>query len=329
MKKAVVFFCFFILIEQLAAQQEDKIMWYKQPAKAFEECLVLGNGTQGASVFGGVATDKIYLNDATLWSGEPVNTKIDSGKYQFLPAVRNALANEDYRSAQDLVKKLQGKYSQSYMALGTLYLQFNHDSIVNNYYRELNLDNAISKVSYTVSGVHYTREYFVSNPDKIFVIRLKADKKAALNFTIGFNSVMKFGVHFNKNQLRANGYAPYQQDASVGGIPGNIYFDSTRGIHFSSFMKVKSVDGTALNTDSSIIVQSATEAIIYVSIATSFNGFDKNPVTEGRPYQEIAADQLNKAFVKSYTQIKAAHVKDYQHFFNRVHLYLGQDSVLH
>jgi len=329
MKKAIVSFFLFVLIEQIAAQQEDKILWYKQPAKAFEESLVLGNGTQGASVFGGITTEKVYLNDATLWSGEPINTKVDTGKYKYLPVVREALAKEDYRSAQELVKKLQGNFSQSYMALGTLYLHFNHDSVVQNYYRDLNLDNAISQVSYTASGVHYTREYFVSNPDKIFIIRLKADKKSALNFSIGFNSVLQFAFQSNTYQeLSVNGYAPYQQDASVGGNPGNIFFDSTRGIHFSTLVKIKLVDGKLLNTDSSIAIQSSTEAIIFVSLATSFNGYDKDPVTEGKPYKTIAATQLNKAFVKNYTQLKTVHEKDYQQFFNRVQINLGKDSFI-
>lgn len=330
MKKTIVFFFLFVLIEQLSAQNADKILWYKQPAKVFEESLVLGNGTQGVTIFGGITTDKIYLNDATLWSGEPVNPKSDTGKYKYLPAVREALAKEDYRSAQELVKKLQGKYSQAYMALGTLYLHFSHDSVVNNYHRELNLDNAISQVRYTSSSVHYTREYFVSNPDKVFVIHLKADKRNALNFSIVFNSLMKFAFQSNANQeLIANGYAPYEQDASVGGNPGNIFFDSTRGIHFSSMTKVKLVGGKLFNTDSSIVIQSATEALIYVSIATSFNGYNKNPATEGKPYKTIAAAQLSKAFVKNYTELKEAHVKDYQHFFNRVQLNLGKDSVNH
>lgn len=311
------------------AQNTDKTLWYKQPAKVFEESLVLGNGTLGTSVFGGTATEKIYLNDATLWSGEPVNAKGDTDKYKYLPAVREALAKEDYPSAQELVKKMQGKYSQSYMALGTLYLHFDHDSIVSNYNRELNLDNAVSQVSYTVNEVHYTREYFVSNPDKVFIIRIKADRKSALNFSIDFNSVMKFTLDTKNNELTANGYAPYQQNPSVGGVPGDIFFDSNRGIHFSSVIKVKLVDGTILNKENVITVNSATEAIIFVSIATSFNGYDKNPVTQGKDYKNNAAVQLNKAFSKKYDQLKQAHVKDYQCFFNRVQLNLGKDSIAH
>ncbi|MFZ9146885.1 MAG: glycoside hydrolase N-terminal domain-containing protein, partial [Sediminibacterium sp.] len=55
----------------IASIQSPLKLWYDNPATYFEESLVLGNGMQGATVFGGIGTDKIYLNDLTLWSGEP------------------------------------------------------------------------------------------------------------------------------------------------------------------------------------------------------------------------------------------------------------------
>jgi alpha-L-fucosidase 2 len=309
------------------AQQPDKYIWYKQPAKAFEESIVLGNGTQGASVFGGVINEKIYLNEATLWSGEPVDSKQYEGIYKNLPAVREALAKEDYPAAQELVKKLQGKYSQSYMALGTMYLHLQHDSIVSNYQRSLNLEDAISSVTYQLKGVQFKREYFVSNPDKIFVIHLTTSEKGALNFSILFNSVLHYAVAIKQNILFASGYAPYQQNASVGGNPGEIFYDSTKGIHFSTQIKVKLTDGRQQTTDSSLQISNATEAFIYVSMATSFNGFDKDPVRQGKPYESIANAQLAKAYTKDYKTIVAAHTKDYQQYFNRVQLNLGKDNA--
>jgi alpha-L-fucosidase 2 len=323
----ILILCSFVFSESLNANQSYKILWYKQPAIQFEESLVLGNGTQGASVFGGTKEEIICLNDATLWSGEPVDNKVYAETYRNLPAVREALAKEDYRLANELVKKLQGKYSQSYMALGTLFLHFDHDSVVSNYYRELNLDNAISKVNYTANDVKYSREYFVSNPDKVFIIKLKANKKQTLNFSVGFGSVMKYKLQTKENLLIANGYAPYHQEASVGGVPGKIFFDEKRGIHFSTQVKIKS-DGKVAGSDSIITIKSASEAIIYVSIATSFNGFDKNPATDGKPYKTIAANQLDNAICKKFEGIKTAHIKDYQHFFNRVQLNLGKDSAV-
>lgn len=75
--------------------QSDKILWYNQPANYFEESLVLGNGKMGASVFGGVISDKIFLNDATLWSGEPVDANMNPEAYKNLPAVREALKKRE------------------------------------------------------------------------------------------------------------------------------------------------------------------------------------------------------------------------------------------
>ena len=110
-------------------------LWYDAPAQYFEESLVLGNGQQGATVFGGISTDKIYLNDLTLWSGEPVNANMSPNAYKNLPAVREALAEKNYKKAQSLVKKLQGKFSESYAPLGTLLLEFNDDPFISDYYR--------------------------------------------------------------------------------------------------------------------------------------------------------------------------------------------------
>ena len=99
--------------------QSNHILWYNQPAEFFEESLVLGNGKMGATVFGGVNSDKIYLNDITLWSGEPVNANMNPEAYKNIPAIREALKNENYKLAEELNKKLQGKNSESYSPLGT------------------------------------------------------------------------------------------------------------------------------------------------------------------------------------------------------------------
>ncbi len=311
----------------LLAQKPDKVLWFDKPARFFNESILLGNGTQGATVFGGIANEKIHLNDATLWSGEPVNDSIYADYYKNLPAVREALDNENYRAADSLAKKLQGRYSQAYMALGTLYLNLHHDTTATDYYRDLNLDSAISTVHYTVNGVQYQREYWVSNPDKVIIIKLKASKKGALNFDLGFKSVMRYGFDKHNNGIKAVGYAPYQQDASVGGIPRGIFFDPNRGIHFGSNIAVNSTDGKQTVDDSTIQIKDATEAIIYVSIATSFNGFDKDPVKQGKPYKPIAESILQKAMAKNYTAIKKAHIADYRKFFTRVELNLGWNNT--
>ena len=170
--------------------------------------------------------------------------------------------------------------------------------------------------------MNYEREYLVSNPDKVIVIKLKANKKGALSFGLGFNSVLHYAFEKSNNGIKAVGYAPYRQDASARGTIGKIFYDANRGIHFGTNIAVKTTDGKQVVGDSSIQITGATEAVIYVSLATSFNVFDKDPVKQGKPYKLIAESIIQKAMTKSYDAIKRAHIADYRRLFARVNLQL-------
>ncbi|KJF43452.1 glycoside hydrolase family 95 protein [Draconibacterium sediminis] len=304
------------------------VLWYDKPATYFEESLVLGNGKMGASVFGGVESDKIYLNDITLWSGEPVDPYMNPEAYKFIPEIREALANENYELADKLNHNLMGKYSQSYAPLGTLFLNFQHNGNVENYHRELDIDKAVSTTSYQVDGVTYKREYFVSYPDQIMVVKLSADKKDALNFAVKFDSQLRFNTSADNDLLKVEGYAPYQALPNYhAGDEEPIKFDENRGTRFSTYMKVESDGGNSMYTDSVLTVSGASEAVLYVSIATSFNGFDKDPAKEGLNNQAIAQQQLNDADKKGVDKIEEAHIADYNMLMNRVQLDLGETTA--
>jgi alpha-L-fucosidase 2 len=328
MKNKIIVVLFLnLFVQRVAVAQSSHTLWYKQPAQYFEESLVVGNGKLGASVFGGIHSDKIYLNDATLWSGEPVNANMNPEAYKNLPAIREALKNENYKLADSLNHKLQGKFSESYAPLGTLYIDFNH-SDATNYYRELTINDAISKVNYEVNGVKFTREYFVSHPDQIMIIKLSASEKGALNFSIRLNSLLRFKTSMTENVLKMKGYAPIHTEPSYrGNMPNAIIFEESKGTRFTTLVKIKNADGTIIKSDSTIGLANGTEAIIYISVATSFNGFDKNPVTEGINDQALAETKMNSSFNRTFRQLKEAHVKDYESFFNRVSLSLGKTNA--
>lgn len=327
-KTTLTAICFFLLLGSYLQAQSNQVLWYNKPAQYFEESLVLGNGKMGASVFGGVNSDQIYLNDATLWAGEPVNANMLPEGYKNLPAIREALKNEDYKLADQLNRKLQGTYSNSYAPLGTLFLNFKNSGTPTKYYRELNISNAISKVTYEINGVKYTREYFISNPDKIMVIRLTSSKKGSLNFDVKFESLLKNKMYAVGKMLTAKGYAPVQAKPSyVGNVSDAVVFDETRGTRFSSLMQIQSTDGAVKVTDSTLVLRNGTEAIVLVSVATSFNGFNKNPATEGLNDARIANDQMEEALPKQFFELKNAHLQDYQRFLNRVSLNLGASTA--
>ena len=318
---------FFMMLSYEISAQSTNTLWYKQPAQYFEETLVLGNGKLGATVFGGVNSDKIYLNDATLWSGEPVNANMNPEAYKNLPAIREALKNENYKLADQLNKKLQGTFSESFAPLGTMYINHAKADTYTNYYRELNISEAVSKVTYEIKGVKYTREYFVSKPDQIMIIKLTSSQKGALSFDVKFNSLLKYKARTVNNVLQVNGYAPTHAEPSYRKSDNPVSFDENKGTRFSTLAKIKNIGGVIVSTDSTLGVKNATEALIYVSIATSFNGFDKNPATQGLDNKAIATSTLTKAFTKTFAQIKQAHLLDYQQFFKRVSLDLGKTNA--
>jgi alpha-L-fucosidase 2 len=330
MKLTVIKKTFFILLLTSfcikAKAQSSHVLWYNQPAEFFEESLVLGNGKLGATVFGGANSDKIYLNDATLWSGEPVNANMNPEAYKNISAIREALKNENYKLADELNKKIQGKNSESFAPLGTLEINNSEKGKAINYHRELDISNAISKVSYEMAGIKYTREYFVSAPDQTMVIKLTSDQKGALNFDINLKSLLKSTVEVRNNILVMTGFAPIHENEGYTLLPK--YKDvKERGTRFTTLIQIKKTDGKITNSRETLSLKEATEAIIYVSVATSFNGFDKNPSTEGVDDIAIALQNLNKTFAKPFDKVKENHIADYQKFYNRVTLDLGKTTA--
>lgn len=320
------FFSVFYILQGFA--QSAHSLWYNKPAEYFEETLVLGNGKMGASVFGGVSSDKIFLNDITLWSGEPVNANMNPEAYKNIPAIREALKNEDYKLADELQRKVQGSFSQSYAPLGTLFLKFKGDDDAKNYRRELDISKAVSTVTYEIGEVKFTREYFISYPDQVMVIKLTSSKPGALSFDVNFDSQLKNTVTVAGQVMSAKGYAPVKAEPNYrGNKPDAVVFDENRGTRFSTQIRIKSKDGQLISTEKSIGLSGGSEALVYVSIATSFNGFDKNPATEGLNAELLANKQLKSAFSKSFDQLKKSHSTDYQQYFNRVSLNLGETDA--
>lgn len=326
--KHLLFFFFSVFCILQGFAQSAHSLWYNKPAEYFEETLVLGNGKMGASVFGGVSSDKIFLNDITLWSGEPVNANMNPEAYKNIPAIREALKNEDYKLADELQRKVQGSFSQSYAPLGTLFLKFKGDDGAKNYRRELDISKAVSTVTYEIGEVKFTREYFISYPDQVMVIKLTSSKPGALSFDVNFDSQLKNTVTVAGQVMSAKGYAPVKAEPNYrGNKPDAVVFDENRGTRFSTQIRIKSKDGQLISTEKSIGLSGGSEALVYVSIATSFNGFDKNPATEGLNAELLANNQLKSAFSKSFDQLNKSHSTDYQKYFNRVSLNLGKTEA--
>jgi alpha-L-fucosidase 2 len=323
-KKIITTFISAMFIVQCSLAQSSTKLWYTKPAARFEEAFALGNGKTGATVLGGTKVDEIYLNDATFWSGGPLGPNDNPDVSYLVPQVRSALAKEDYKTAEKLNRKIEGKFSASYFPLGTLYIDQEYKESATDYYRELDISKAVANVRYSIGTVTYTREYFISHPDKLMLIKLSASKAGALNFNVKFKSLCKYTTSSKGSILQAHGYAPYHAYPDyMGPVSDPIRFDQNKGTRFTTNIRAKNKGGRVVLSDSCIQVTGATEVILYVSIATSFNGFDKNPVTNGANSKTLANIQLANGYKRPYNESMSRHVKDYQSFFNRVKLQLN------
>lgn len=304
-------------------------LWYTQPAQIWEEALPLGNGKTGAMVFGRVNHERFQLNDNTLWSGYPIEGNNPNGP-TVLPQVRKAISEGEYDKADALWKKMQGPYCARYLPMGDLHLDFGfRDSAATNYYRELDLNRAISTVKYTVDGVTYTRETFISHPASVMVVRVSANKKNHINVDAILSSKLKFSIlNVALNQLVLKGKAP-KHVAHRASEPQQIVYDEDlkgEGTNFEIHLSAQSEGGKVTSQNGKLTISGANTVTFYVVGATSFNGFDKSPGLAGKDPSAEANTILRKALSSTYAQLKAAHIADYQKLFNRVVLDLGVDA---
>ena len=324
------FVCLFLLLSIASAAQVNKYdpnlkLWYTKPASIWEEALPLGNAKTGAMVFGGVGTERFQLNDNTLWSGAPVGGNNPAGP-AVLPQVRKALVEGRWDSAATLWKKMQGPYSARYLTMGDLWLRHPvNETTTTDYYRDLDLNNAVATTRYTLNGVRYKREALISFPHKVMVIRITADKKGALNFTTGLTSKLKYQTTaVADNYLVLKGKAP-KYVAHRESEPEQVVYDEGEGMNFEIHVKAVVQNGTVKKHSDQLIIQNADAVTLYLTAATSFNGFDKSPGLQGVDPSVLAKRDLQGALTRTYDQIKQTHVRDYQALFHRVRLDLGQD----
>lgn len=302
-------------------------LWYQQPAQVWEEALPIGNGRMGAMVFGGLQTERLQLNEDTLWSGGPRNWNNPQAR-EILPQVRRVLLeDENYHEADALCLKMQGPYNESYQPLGDLYLDMEHASAqLSDYVRELDLDQAIAKVSYRIGTTLFYREVFASFPAQVIVVRLTCEKPGGLNFSLRPTSPHPFTVTtVSNNTLLMEGRCPAHAAPNYQDVPNPVVYSDTpdgEGMRFALFVQVRTTGGKTENTPQGLHVEGADEAVLLLSAGSSFNGFRRSPGKEGKDARAQALSHLQKAQNRTYLSLRDEHIRDHQNLFRRVTLNL-------
>lgn len=286
-------------------EKNDLKLWYKEPAKDWNEALPIGNGRLGAMVFGGVFQERLQLNEDSVWYGGPVDRNNPSAK-KYLPEIRELIFAGRLREAEELAKlALSGipEGQRAYQTLGDMYLYFNEDRAgFENYRRELDLNEAIVRVYYSSNGVNYEREIFATAVDGIIVMRIKADREGAISFRLNLNRGKRMDqiIPLDSSGLLMTGHC--------GGEGGLI---------FRAMVKAVNKGGQVDTIGENLLVTAADEVILYLAAETSFRHRDPQLVCE---------DRIRNALERGYTAIKEDHIRDYRELFDRVELELYNDE---
>ncbi len=313
----LVFSALFVCNSFCIAQQPTKThkLWYTQPATSWNEALPIGNGRLAAMVFGGVEKEQLQLNEETIWAGKPHNNVIDSHSYH-IAEIRKMLFNKQYAEAQaySRAKIVAKQNGMSYQPASNCWITFPGHEKATAYYRELDIANATTTVKYTVNGVQYTRTAFAALGNNVIAVQIKASKAGALNFTVNVNSPHESSRVFVKNGVLISAGKPGKQETLEAAI------------NYETHVKVNTKGGSSSSSssfnDTAVNIKGATEATIYISIATNFKKYND---VSGDQHMKAAAF-LNSDVKKGYTQLLNEHIRNYKKYYDRVSLYLGQSD---
>ena len=318
----------------LAAQETpagpDLTLRFNAPAREWSEASPLGNGRLGAMVFGGVEQERLQLNEDTLWSGFPRDWNNPDAKQHLAEIRRLVLQEADYVAADQVCKKMQGPFNQSYQPLADLGFQFALAGEVSAYSRSLNLDTAIATVRYRAGDVEFTRETFVSAVDQVIAIRLQASKPGRLTFTVSLTSPVQSATAASDDamELLLTGKAPSNVIPNYWGGKEPVSYDEAegRGMRFAVLLRLNNLvlsKGTVKAEDGTLRVTDADLCDILISGATGYRGFDALPDLSAAAVLSKARKYLDSASGKPWPTMREAHVKDHQRLFRRVSLQLG------
>jgi alpha-L-fucosidase 2 len=293
----------FAVVFAIALSVSGNVLWYRQPAAQWVEALPLGNGRLGGMVFGGVESEKIQLNEDTVWAGQK-RDRINPEGAKAIVEVRRLLMAGKVREAEALADKsiiAIPRRMPPYQPLGDLVIRFSKQGDVSEYRRELDIDSGIARVAYTADGVRYTREVFASAVDQAIVVRLTSDKPGRISFAATLTREMEASTSSGGgNRIVLAGQAIALGERYEG--------ERKAGVQFQGVLTGMASGGSLRVTDREMIVEGAGSATLLIVAATNLRGND--PAAECE--RDLAAAK------KSYESLRAAHIADHQRLFRRM-----------
>lgn len=292
-------------------------LWYTKPATQWSEALPIGNGRLAAMVFGGIGSERLQLNEETIYAGKQMD-RVNPEARANLSTIRTLLLTGRVLEAQALAKKTMlaiPERQPPYEPFGDLTLSFegHNDLQVSSYRRSLNLYDGLFQIDYDANGIHYSRTAFASYPDNVIVVHLSANKSRALSFTVSLSrqehaqAVLQKWFGERVIVLRGTAFPPV----------GKYDQEPQTGTAFTGVVSVVSNGRSTVSGENKIRIANASEATLVFTAATDARG--------GNPGAKCK-QQMQRATRRSYRDLLARHTADFRRLATRVSLTLGDSE---
>lgn len=313
MRHGILFlgFLFLMIIYSCTRQESDfnQKLWYNYPAKYWNsQALHLGNGYFGASFFGGIKKETFALTEQSMWTGEPAmgdweKAGINPKAKEAIPKIREAVVNGQGKIADKLIAENVFGSSEKYgffTSIGDLNIEFeNHSQKPEKYYRELNLQNSLGKVHYTLGGTNFEREYFCSYPNRILGMKFTANRKESISFNLSMNIIQDSSlVEISENTYRLKGWI------------------NRNNRPFHVLIHVNNNGGKVIAEGDKLKVMEANSVELLLTIATDYKM--EYPNYKGDDPYSVSNQIMKNALNLGYDKLKENHIKDYKELYNRV-----------
>ncbi|MRG45973.1 glycoside hydrolase family 95 protein [Chitinophaga sp. SYP-B3965] len=341
MKKILILLL--LLSNAVHAQQQSLQLWYKQPARRWEEALPVGNGRLGAMVYGRPDKEILQINEESVWAGNKFNDA-NPNAFQYLDTIRKLIFAGENEEALNLAQKnfvaVDGENSnriarnfRSYQTLMNVNIDYGAREVT-DYKRQLNLVNGIAATTYKVNGIEYKQEVLASAPDNVIVVRITTVKPGTINAILSLDrpDTKDTATHMKdcavttlgNNQLILNGRINDKNTKDLRGPEGYH-------MRFAGILQAVPQGGTVAAKQQTLQIKNAVAVTLYIQGATNYNAV-KQDIDEGANIALNKCKQLlQKAVIRSYAQIAANHVKDFEPYMKRVHLQIngsdGEDEL--
>ena len=309
---------------------------FREEAKDWNEALPIGNGFLGAMVFGKIGTERLQINEDSVWTGSFME-RVNPDARENYPKVRELLLNGEIEQAELLAERsMYATYPhmRHYQTLGDVWIDFykqrgktifkkdqggllsvQHESVeVQTYNRELDISRAVGKIQYESEKGKYEREFFASNPDHIIVYQMKSTDGELLNFDLSLT---------RKDNRSGRGSSFCDGTEVLDGNKIRLYGKQggNHGIAFELLVQVRTKNGKISRMGSHLLVEDAKEATLFITARTSFRS--EHPL-------QWCMDVLSNAEKESYGTLQERHIKDYLSYYEKSNLKLNcKDSYEH